>query len=59
MFLNVWNVRLEISVVSERVNLNGLSVHVKNRTMENRSVNWFGLTDLNKTLGKMYGRKNS
>ena len=38
MFLNVWDVRLEISVVSTQVNLNGLSVHVKNRKMENRSV---------------------
>ena len=33
MFLNVLDVldvRLDISVVSTRVNLNGLSVHVKN-----------------------------
>ena len=29
MFLDVWDVRLEISVVSTDVNLNGLSVHVK------------------------------
>ena len=33
MFLDVWDVRLEISVVSTHVNLNGLSVHVKNRKM--------------------------
>ena len=38
--------------VSAHVNLNGLSVHVKNRKMENWSVHWFGLTDLNKTIGK-------
>ena len=38
MFLDNWDVRLEISVVSAHVNLNGLSVHVKNRKMENRSV---------------------
>ena len=31
MFLDVWDVRLEISVVSTDVNLNELSVHVKNR----------------------------
>ena len=49
MFLNVWDVRFEISVVSAHVNLNGLSVHVKNRKMVNRSVHWFRLTDLNKT----------
>ena len=41
MFLDVWDVRLEISAVSTDVNLNGLSVHVKNRIMENRSVHWF------------------
>ena len=41
MFLDVWDVRLEVSVVSTDVNLNGLSVHVKNRKMENRSVHWF------------------
>ena len=29
MCLDVWDVRLEISVVSTYVNLNGLSVHVK------------------------------
>ena len=34
MFLNVWDVRLEISVASTHVNLNGLSVHVKNRKRE-------------------------
>ena len=59
MFLNVWDVRLEISVVSAHVKLNGLSVHVKNRKMDNRSVHWFGLTDLNKTLGKCAAEKNS
>ena len=29
MLLDFWDVRLEISVVSTHVNLNGLSVHVK------------------------------
>ena len=48
VFLNVWDVRLEISVLSTHVNLNGLSVHVKNRKMENRSIHWFELTDLKK-----------
>ena len=59
MFLNVWDVRQEISVVSAHVNLNGLMVHMKNRKMENRSAPWFGLTYLNKTMGKMCDRKNS
>ena len=34
-------------------------VHVKNRKIENRSAHWFRLTYLNKTMGKMCGRKNS
>ena len=59
MFLDVWIVRLDISVVSAHLNLNGLSVHVKNRKMENRSVHWFVLTDHNKTIGKMCGKLNS
>ena len=59
MFLNVWDVGLEISVVSTHVNLNGLSVLVKIRKMKNRLVNWFGLTDLNKTIPKMCGRKKT
>ena len=59
MFLNVWDVRLELSVVSAHVNLNGLMVHMKNRKMENWPAHWFGLTDLIKTMGKMCGRKNS
>ena len=40
MFLDVWDVGLEISVVSTHVNLHELSVHMKNRKMENRSVHW-------------------
>ena len=59
MFLDVWDVRLEISAVSSHVNFNGLSVHMKNRKMEKRSVHRFLLTHLNKSMGKMCGRKNS
>ena len=59
MFLDIWDVRLEISVVSTHVNLNGLIVRVKKRKMENRSVHWFCLTHLNKSVGKMCGSKNS
>ena len=59
MFLDVWDLRLKISVISAGVSLNGLSVHVKNRKMENRSVHWFGMIDLNKTMRKMCGRLNS
>ena len=59
MFLNVWDVRLDISVVSTHANLNGLSVHVKNRKMENRSVHWFGLTGLIKQCGKCEAGKQA
>ena len=59
MFLNVWDLRLEISVVSAHVNFNGVMLHVKNRKVENLSAHWFGLTDLNKTIKKMCGRKIS
>ena len=41
MFFDVLDVRLEISVVSTHVHLNGLGVYVKNRKTENRSVRWF------------------
>ena len=34
MFLDVWDVRLEITVVSKQVILNELSVHVKIRKMK-------------------------
>ena len=57
MFLIVWDVRFEISVVSAHVNLNGLSVHMKNRKMVNRSVHWLGLTDPNKITGKCLAGK--
>ena len=59
MFSDVWDVRLEILAVCGHININGLSVHVKNRKMENRSVQWFGLTDFNKTMGKICNRLNS
>ena len=41
MFLDFWDVPLKISVVTIHVNLNGLSVHVKNKNIENRPVHWF------------------
>ena len=45
IILNLWDVWLEISVVSAHVNLNGLSVRMKNWKMENRSIglDWFCL----------------
>ena len=57
MFLNTLVVGLQILVVSTCVNLNGMNVHVKNWKVKIWSVHWFGLTELNKTMGRMYGRK--
>ena len=34
-------------------------MYVKNRKIEIRSVHWFEFTDLNKTIGKLCGSKNS
>ena len=57
MFLDFWDVRLEISVVSTHVNLNGLSVHVKNRNMEIGQYTGFDrLTSINQ-WGKCAGEK--
>ena len=44
-------------VVCTFVNLNGLSEHVKHWKVKNRSLHWFGLTELNKTMGSVCGRK--
>ena len=53
MFLNTRDVRLEISVGSTHVNLNGMSVYVKTwKIKKNRAVHCFGLTELNKTMGQ-------
>ena len=54
MLSNNWNFRLEISVVHFCcVNLNEMSVHIKNWEIKNQSVHWFGLTELSKTIGRM------
>ena len=44
MFLDIWDVRLEISVVSTHVNLNGLIVDVK-KTGNGKSVSTLVLID--------------
>ena len=51
--------RLVISVVITCVNLNKLNVHVKNLKIKRQTVHWFGLTELNKTMGIMCGRNSS
>ena len=56
-FTNTWDVRLNTLVVCTFVNLNRLSEHVKNWKIKNRSLHWFVLSELNKTMGSVCGRK--
>ena len=48
-----------ISVVITCVNLNKVNVHVKNLKIKRQLVHWFGLTELNKTMGIMCGSNSS
>ena len=59
MFSRKLDIRLVISVVITCVNLNKMNVHVKNLKIKRPPVLWFGLTELNKTMGIMRGRNNS
>ena len=59
MFSNKLDIRLVISVVITCVNLNKMNVHVKNLKIKRQPVRWFGLTELNKTMGIMCGRNSS
>ena len=58
MFSNKVDIRLVISVVITCVNLNKMNVHVKNLKIKRQPVHWFGLTELNKTMGIMCGRNS-
>ena len=53
------DIRLVISVVITRVNLNKMNVNVKNLKIKRQPVHWFGLTELNKTMEIMCGRNGS
>ena len=59
MFSNKVDIRLVISVVITCVILNKMNVHVKNLKIKRQPVHWFGLTELNKTIGIMCGRNSS
>ena len=59
MFSNKLDIRLVISLVSTCVNLNKMNVHVKNLKIKRQPEHWFGLTELNKTMGIMCGRSSS
>ena len=59
MFSNKLDIRLVISVVITCVNQNKINVHVKNLKIKRQSVHWFGLTELNKTMGIITGWKRT
>ena len=59
MFSNKVDIRLVISAVITCVNLNKMNVHMKNLKIKRQPVHWFGLTELNKTIGIMCGRNSS
>ena len=59
MFSSKLDIRLVISVDITCVNLNKLNMHVKNLKIEIQPIHWFGLTELNKTMGIMCGRNGS
>ena len=59
MFSSKLDIRLVISVVIARVNLNKINVHVKNMNIKRQPVYWLWLTEPNKTMGIMCGRKSS
>ena len=47
-----------ISVVITCGNLNEMNVHVENLNVKRQPVHWFGLTELNKTMGLKCGRNS-
>ena len=59
MFSSKLDIRLVISVVITCVNLNKTNVHVKNLKMKRQPVHVFVLTELNETIGIMYGSNSS
>ena len=59
MFSSKLDMRLVISVVITCVNLNKMNVRVKNLKIKRQSVHWFGLTELNETMGIMCSRYSS
>ena len=59
MFSRKLDISLAISVIITCANLNKMSVHMKNLKIKRQRVHWFGLTELNKTMGIMCGRNRS
>ena len=59
MFSNKLDIRLVIPVVITCIHLNKMNVHVKNLKIKRQPVHWFGLTELNITMGIMCGWNSS
>ena len=59
MFSSKLDIALVISVVISCVNLNKMSVHVKDLKIKRQPVHWFGLAELNETMEIMCGRNSS
>ena len=59
MFSSKLDIRLLISVVITCVKFNKKNVNVKNLKIKRQPLHWFGLTELNKTMGIMCGRNSS
>ena len=58
MFSSKLDITLVISVVISCVNLNKMSVHVKDLKIKRQPVHWFGLAELNETMEIMCGRNS-
>ena len=59
MFSIKLDIRLVITAVITCVKLNKMNVHVKNLKIKRQPLHWFGMTELNKTMGIMCGRNSS
>ena len=59
MFSSKLDIRLVILILIRCVNINKINVHVKTLKIKRQPVHWFGLTELNKTMGIMCGRNSS
>ena len=59
MFSSKLDITLVISVVISCVNLNKMSVHVRDLKIKRQPVHWFGLAELNETMEITCGRNSS
>ena len=59
MFSRKLDIRLLISVAITCENQNKMNVHMKNLKIKRQPVHWYGLTELNKTMGIMCCRNSS